>query len=84
MIVELSCAAPSPKSIDLATGQRWQFFTESCQRIEATVWDIGARWPDGARRVHLREDDGVSWEALDTEMLADVAWTLLSNPGNGR
>lgn len=81
---EMSCVAPSPKAIEIQVGQRWQFFTDRCERIEATIWDISARWPDGARRVHLREPDGISWEATDIEMLNDPAWTLLSYPGDRR
>jgi hypothetical protein len=80
----LTCNELAPKSIELANGQRWQFFTERCERIEATIWDMSARSPDGARRVHLREDDGISWEALDAEMLNDPRWTLLSSPGDKR
>lgn len=82
--VEMSCVAPSLKAIEIEVGQRWQFFTDRCARIEATIWDIGVRWPDGARRVHLREPDGISWEATDVEMLTDPTWTLLSSPGDRR
>lgn len=78
---ELSCVAPDLKLVRLEIGQRWQFFTDRCQRVEARVWEIGAPWPDGARRVHLREESGISWEALDTEMLNNPTWTLLSCPG---
>jgi hypothetical protein len=81
---QMSCFVPIPKSIELKIGQRWQFFDSRCQRIEATIWDISAPWPDGVRRVHLREDHAISWEATDVEMLTDPTWTLLSNPGGGR
>lgn len=78
-----SCFTPTPKSIDLKIGQRWRFFDERCRRIEAMVWDIGATWPDGSRRVHLREDHTISWEAKDIEMLTDPAWVLVSEPRHG-
>ena len=82
--VEMSCVVPVPKSVKVWIGQRWQFFTKQCERVEVSVWSMSSTWPDGARRVHLRESNGISWEALDTEMLNDPTWTLLSNHGDKR
>jgi dCMP deaminase len=69
------------KPKDVGVGQRWRFVDPNSGRAEeASVWDVSVPWPDGARRVHLRENHAISWEATDVEMLSDPAWTFLSEP----